>query len=86
LRDRLHQPYRAPLAAGITDVLKLNDETDKHPGLLGVAISGAGSTMIAFVLDNGAAIAAEMQARFAAADVTSRTLEVTVNNTGRQIV
>ena len=31
LRDRLHQPYRAPLAAGIADVLKLNDETDKLP-------------------------------------------------------
>ena len=86
LRDRLHQPYRAPLAAGIADTLKLNDETDKHPGLLGVAISGAGSTMIAFVLENGAAIANEMQARFTAAGVTSRALEVTVNNTGRQIV
>ncbi|NOT59185.1 MAG: homoserine kinase, partial [Acidobacteria bacterium] len=85
LRDRLHQPFRAPLAAGIADVLKLNDETDKHPGLLGVAISGAGSTMIAFVLENGAAIADEMQARFAAAGVTSRALEVTVDNLGRQL-
>lgn len=85
LRDRLHQPYRAPLAAGIADVLKLNDETDKHPGLLGVAISGAGSTMIAFVLENGAAIANEMQTRFTAAGVTSRTLEVTVDNRGRQL-
>ncbi len=85
LRDRLHQPYRAPLAAGIGDTLKLNDETDKHPGLLGVAISGAGSTMIAFVLENGAAIANEMQARFTAAGVTSRALEVTVDNRGRQL-
>ena len=85
LRDRLHQPYRAPLAAGIADTLKLNDETDKHPGLLGVAISGAGSTMIAFVLENGAAIADEMQARFTAAGVTSRALEVTVDNRGRQL-
>ncbi len=84
LRDRLHQPYRAPLAAGIADTLKLNDETDKHPGLLGVAISGAGSTMIAFVLENGAAIADEMQARFAAAGVNSRALEVTVDNHGRR--
>jgi homoserine kinase len=85
LRDRLHQPYRAPLAAGIADVLKLNDETDKHPGLLGVAISGAGSTMIAFVLENGAAIAQAMQTRFTAASVTSRTLEVSVDNRGRQL-
>jgi homoserine kinase len=85
LRDRLHQPYRAPLAAGIADVLKLNDETDKYPGLLGVAISGAGSTMIAFVLENGAAIAQAMQTRFTAASVTSRTLEVSVDNRGRQL-
>ncbi len=85
LRDRLHQPYRAPLAAGIADTLKLNDETAQHPGLLGVAISGAGSTMIAFVLENGAAIANEMQARFTAAGVTSRALEVTVDKRGRQL-
>src|SRR5215510_5051293 len=42
LRDRLHQPHRAPLAPGLSDVLKLNDETREHPGLLGVAMSGAG--------------------------------------------
>lgn len=86
LRDRLHQPYRAPLAAGIADVLKLNDETDKLPGLLGVAISGAGSTMIAFALDNCAAIADAMQARLKAAGVESRALEVTVDNVGRRLV
>ena len=84
LRDRLHQPYRAPLAAGIADTLKLNDETDKHPGLLGVAISGAGSTMIAFALENGSAIAEAMQARFAASGVKSKALEVAVDNHGRR--
>jgi homoserine kinase len=86
LRDRLHQPYRAPLARGLSDVLKMNDETERHPGLLGVAISGAGSTMIAFATDNCAAIAETMQARLAASGVAARTLEVSVNNTGREIV
>ncbi|MBK6799341.1 MAG: hypothetical protein IPG76_21800 [Acidobacteria bacterium] len=40
-RDRLHQPYRAPLAPGLMVFSKLNDETYKHPGQLGTAISGA---------------------------------------------
>jgi homoserine kinase len=83
LRDRLHQPYRAPLAPGLPEVLKLNDELDRHPGLLGVAISGAGSTMIAFALDNCAAIADAMQARLAACGVQSQAIEVAVDNQGR---
>ena len=44
LRDRLHQPYRAPLAPGIPEVLHLNEETHKFPGLLGTAISGGAAT------------------------------------------
>jgi homoserine kinase len=82
-RDRLHQPYRAPLAAGISDVLRLNDEARNYPGLLGVAISGAGSTMAAFATDRCSEIAAEMRARFENAGVSSRTMEVTVDNRGR---
>ncbi len=85
LRDRLHQPYRAPLAPGLSEVLKMNDELDRQPGLLGVAISGAGSTMIAFALDNCAAIADVMQARLAACGVQSRAMEVAVDNQGRML-
>ena len=44
MRDRLHQPYRAPLVPGFDEVLKLS----KIPGLLGVALSGAGPSVIAF--------------------------------------
>ncbi|MBK6796695.1 MAG: homoserine kinase [Acidobacteria bacterium] len=85
LRDRLHQPYRAPLAPGLSEVLKLNDETHKHPGLLGTAISGAGSTMIAFATDNCEKIAEMMKERLAGAGVRSRTMEVKVDNNGRMI-
>src|SRR5215510_12811014 len=66
LRDRLHQPLRPPLAPGLSEVLKLNDETEAHPGLLGVAISGAGSALIAFATGNCDAIAETMNARMAA--------------------
>ena len=85
LRDRLHQPHRVPLGPGLSDVLKLNDQRRDRPGLLGVAMSGAGSTMIAFATDNFSEIGEEMSARFARAGVSSRTLEVAVDNRGRVI-
>ena len=66
-------------------MLKLNDETRDHPGLLGVAMSGAGSTVIAFTAENSSEIAGEMRERFAKAGVGSRTLEVHVDNRGRVV-
>jgi homoserine kinase len=83
LRDRLHQPMRAPLAPGLSEVLKLNDEASKHPGLLGVAISGAGSALIAFATERCEAIAEAMRARMTACGVKARTMEVKVDNRGR---
>ena len=44
MRDRLHQPYRAALVPGFGDALQL----ENVPGLLGVALSGAGPSLIAF--------------------------------------
>jgi homoserine kinase len=43
LEDRLHQSYRAPLAPGLLDILKL-----RAPGLLGCALSGAGPSILVF--------------------------------------
>jgi homoserine kinase len=40
--DRIHQPYRAPLIPGFEEILAL-----AAPGLLGVALSGAGPTVFA---------------------------------------
>jgi homoserine kinase len=44
LEDRWHQPYRAPLVPGLREALKL-----ECPGLYGLALSGAGPSIIAFV-------------------------------------
>jgi len=41
--DRLHQPYRAPLMPGLSEVLAM-----KHPNLLGLCLSGAGPSILAF--------------------------------------
>ncbi|SFE24595.1 homoserine kinase [Paenibacillus catalpae] len=45
MRDRLHQPYRAPLIPGMSAIL----EHAADYGALGAALSGAGPTLIAFV-------------------------------------
>ena len=44
VRDRIHQPYRTSLIPGFAEALQL----DGVPGLLGVALSGAGPSVIAF--------------------------------------
>src|SRR5262245_48809770 len=44
MRDRIHQPYRAKLIPGLEEILDLQVD-----GLLGVALSGAGPTVLAFV-------------------------------------
>jgi len=43
LEDRLHQPYRAAIVPGLREALEL-----EHPSLLGVCLSGAGSSVCAF--------------------------------------
>jgi homoserine kinase len=43
LEDRMHQPYRAKLVPGLSDILKL-----RAPGLLGCALSGAGPSIVVF--------------------------------------
>ncbi|ALA43505.1 MULTISPECIES: homoserine kinase [Paenibacillus] len=43
MRDQLHQPYRAALVPGMTEIL----QDAHHYGALGVALSGAGPTLLA---------------------------------------
>lgn len=45
LEDRLHQPYRIPLITGTEAVF----EVAKANGAYGAIISGAGSTLMAYV-------------------------------------
>ncbi|SNX66802.1 homoserine kinase [Bacillus oleivorans] len=43
MSDRIHQPYRATLIPGLEELLT----TSKHHGAIGIALSGAGPTIIA---------------------------------------
>lgn len=45
MRDRIHQPYRAALVPGMSEILV----EAPNKGALGVALSGAGPTLIAFI-------------------------------------
>ncbi|MCM3785782.1 homoserine kinase [Neobacillus mesonae] len=45
MKDRLHQPYRAALVPGMSEIL----EEAPLKGALGAALSGAGPTVLAFV-------------------------------------
>src|SRR5262249_33722970 len=51
LRDRLHQPYRAPLVPGLEEALAFED-----PDLLGVFLSGAGPSIAALTLGDAPGI------------------------------
>ena len=49
--DRWHQPYRASLVPGLSEVLKFS-----HPDLLGLCLSGAGPAILAFAHGDARAV------------------------------
>ncbi|QHT62050.1 homoserine kinase [Paenibacillus lycopersici] len=57
MRDKLHQPYRAPLVPGMSEIL----EQATSRGALGAALSGAGPTLLTLV-DRGSSRKAELEA------------------------
>ncbi|MDF2723253.1 MAG: homoserine kinase [Paenibacillus sp.] len=56
MKDALHQPYRAALVPGMSDILAQAE----HHGALGVALSGAGPTLLA-LLDKKEGRGAELE-------------------------
>ncbi len=61
MNDRLHQPYRSPLMPGLTEILAL----PQTEGLIGVALSGAGPTVIALADSNERGVASQISRIFA---------------------
>jgi homoserine kinase len=74
MQDRLHQGYRQSLMPGLNEVLAI----PRVPGLLGIALSGAGPSVIAVATDRFDAIGNEIAGRFARHGIKAsfRTLEV----------
>ncbi len=77
MRDRIHQPYRASFVPGLDAMLALEGD-----GILGVALSGAGPSVLALVTGDGAAAAARLGAIFTAHGVGSRTYVLEIATRG----
>jgi homoserine kinase len=81
-RDRLHQPYRAPLVPGMSEVL----EEGERAGALACFLSGAGPTLLALVQGEGGAIGARMAACWKEqAGVTARALALPIERDGLRV-
>jgi homoserine kinase len=81
MRDRLHQPYRAPLVPGLEEALDLGH----MPGLLGLALSGSGPTVLALAVDNYDGIAGEITRCFEARGIGCTSRALTVERGGRSV-
>lgn len=78
MHDRLHHPHRESLVPGLAEALAL----DPMPGLLGVALSGAGPSIVGLVDDNENEIGARIAKCFAAHNIQSTTRILEVDNEG----
>jgi len=80
MRDRLHQPYRESLVPGLAEALAL----PRTPGLLGIALSGAGPSIVALVDDNEDEVGARIASCFKARNIDSTIRTLAVDNQGCQ--
>jgi len=78
MRDRLHQPHRESLVPGLAEALAL----PRMHGLLGIALSGAGPSIVALVDDNDQEIGARIANCFAARNIESTIRTLAVDNEG----
>lgn len=76
-RDRLHQPFRAPLVPGLESCFEL-----RHPDLLGVFLSGAGSSVLAIARGSAAEIGSRLAHEFTSRDLQARTFLLRPENRG----
>jgi homoserine kinase len=78
MQDRLHQSYRQALIPGLAEVLAI----PRMPGLLGVALSGAGPTVIALATRNLAQIGKALAGQFAHRGLSSTIRNLAVAQEG----
>lgn len=80
--DALHQPYREKLIPGMYDVFY----AARRAGALGASLSGAGPCLIAYTLENEAAIGKAMVEAFAAHEIKAQALELSIDAYGARIL
>ncbi len=75
--DRLHQPFRSHLVPGLPEVLVLN-----HPDLLGICLSGAGPSLLAFTRGDTVAVGELIQKTLGEKQVQAHVYRVGADNRG----
>ncbi len=78
--DRVHQPYRAPLVPGFDEMLRF-----ERPGLLALALSGAGPSVIALVSGEGEATGEAMRQAFAREGIDSDVFHLGISTKGATV-
>jgi homoserine kinase len=81
MRDRLHQPRRESLIPGLAEALALPQQS----GLLGLALSGAGPSIIALVTDHEKEIGERIAGCFSTKKIRSTVRVLEVDNEGCQV-
>lgn len=79
--DRLHQPYRVPLVPGMQAAF----DAARAAGAQGVALSGAGPSVLAFAAQGHEAVGEAMREAFAAAGLASRMWVLDVDREGSKV-
>ena len=84
MEDKLHQPYRLPLIPGAKEAL----EAAKSAGAFGAIISGAGSTLMAYVEKNGpsAEVGKAMITKLKENGLEGKYVLLDIDKTGAQII
>lgn len=82
MRDRLHQPQRESLVPGLAEALAL----PRMDGLLGIALSGAGPSIVALVDDNEREIGARVANCFRGHKIESTVRILEVDNEGCRVI
>lgn len=77
LQDRMHQPYRAKLIPGFSDMLRLH-----HEGLLGCALSGAGPSVLVFYRKGHESVTGDFEKIFMQNGSTAKTYFTKIQRTG----
>ena len=80
--DRLHQPYRSHLIPGMSEVLT----AVRKAGAKGVALSGAGPTLIAFTAGKEAEVACTMRDTWAAHGVQAEVMVLDPDQQGARVI
>ncbi|HIP73208.1 MAG TPA: homoserine kinase [Anaerolineae bacterium] len=81
MQDKLHQPYRIPLIPGLADAFT----AAYAAGAAGVALSGAGPSLIAFAPSGHEAIGEAVTAVFAQHQLPSRTWILDIDRDGSRV-